>query len=126
MTENTSKLLEALKALYSVTVYQSGYSAEEKMEAETLAQEALARAEIALKTGESSEEQEGTNRHGLLSDVPVLWKVDEEPDFPIAVIEDNADGMGLIEVGERTPKNLALAQEIVDAHNRELVVAGLV
>ena len=43
MTENIAEL-EALKALYSVTVYQSEYSVEEKIEAETRAHDLIEQA----------------------------------------------------------------------------------
>ena len=61
-----------------------------------------------------------SNSHGLRSTVPVLWMVDRALDLPVAVIEDTADGMGVIEIGERTAPNLAIAQKIVDAHNATL------
>ncbi len=40
------------------------------------------------------------------------WKIDEAADLPLAVIEDTADGFGICELGQRTPRNLANAHLI--------------
>lgn len=40
------------------------------------------------------------------------WKIDEAEDLPLAVIEDTEDGLGVAEIGERTPRNLANARKI--------------
>lgn len=45
------------------------------------------------------------------------WKIDDAHDLPLAIIEDTADGLGVLELGARTPESLALAEKIVRAHN---------
>lgn len=40
------------------------------------------------------------------------WKIDEAEDLPLAIIEDTEDGDGILEIGERTPYNLRLANQI--------------
>lgn len=49
----------------------------------------------------------------------IRWKIDEAEDLPLAVIEDTEDGEGVLEIGERTPRNLAIAKEIVESHNQK-------
>lgn len=46
-----------------------------------------------------------------------FWKIDENRELPLAVIEDTPDGMGVCEIGAYTKRNLAHAREIVEAHN---------
>ena len=48
------------------------------------------------------------------------WKIDGAPDLPLAVIEDTDDGLGVCELGQRTPRNIAIAREIVRSHNKLL------
>ena len=43
------------------------------------------------------------------------WKIDEALDLPLAVIEDTEDGEGIVEIGERTPRNLEVARLIAAA-----------
>jgi hypothetical protein len=50
----------------------------------------------------------------------ILWKIDEAKDLDLAVIEDTEDGIGVCELGERTPRNIAIAKEIVRLHNKEV------
>lgn len=45
------------------------------------------------------------------------WKIDENKELPLAIIEDTEDGNGIAEIGERTERNLAIAAEIVESHN---------
>jgi predicted sugar kinase len=45
------------------------------------------------------------------------WIIDSATDLPLAVIEDTADGLGIVEIGKRTKKNLAIAELIADAPN---------
>lgn len=51
----------------------------------------------------------------------IRWKIDEATDLPLAVIEDTENGDGVAEIGngKRTKRNLAIAREIVRAHNKE-------
>lgn len=51
------------------------------------------------------------------------WKIDENEELPLAIIEDTKDGEGVAEIGERTERNLAIAIEIVTAHNLAAPVA---
>ena len=46
---------------------------------------------------------------------PGPWRIDGNDDLPLAVIEDNEDGTGICEIGERTPLNLANAALIAAA-----------
>lgn len=46
------------------------------------------------------------------------WKIDENKELPLAIIEDTGEGNGIAEIGERTERNLAIAAEIVESHNR--------
>lgn len=48
---------------------------------------------------------------------PVKWKIDEAADLPLAIIEDNADGMGILEMGKRTRVRVLLAKIIVTVYN---------
>lgn len=52
--------------------------------------------------------------------ISMLWKVDEAEDLPVAVIEDTEDGIGVCEVGDRTPENFQIARHIVELHNSYL------
>lgn len=49
------------------------------------------------------------------------WKIDEANELPLAVIEDTENGMGVAEIGKRTPENLARAKAI--AALPQLIVA---
>ena len=42
----------------------------------------------------------------------VAWKIDEAKDLPLAIIEDTPEGMGVCEIGERTPENMKRAHLI--------------
>lgn len=50
----------------------------------------------------------------------VRWKLDENKELPLAIIEDTEDGMEIREIGEHTPENIEFAQSIIDDHNRSL------
>ena len=45
------------------------------------------------------------------------WIIDPDESMPLAVIQDNADGMGVCEIGERNEENLANAALIVRCVN---------
>lgn len=49
------------------------------------------------------------------------WKIDENRELPLAIIEDTEDGMGVIELGEHTERNVALANRIVEDHNKSIL-----
>lgn len=45
------------------------------------------------------------------------WKIDGAEDLPLAIIEDTEDGMGIVELGERSPENMGIAKRIVTCVN---------
>ena len=54
------------------------------------------------------------------------WKIDEALDLPLAIIEDTEDGEGVVEIGERNPRNLEIAAHIVRCVNSfDSLVAAL-
>lgn len=48
---------------------------------------------------------------------PTPWKIDEALDLPLAIISDTDDGMGVAEMGERSPESIANAAFIVKTCN---------
>jgi hypothetical protein len=53
---------------------------------------------------------------------PLPWKIDENEDYPLAIIEDNEDGMGVIEFNcdknmRQFPERRQDAEYIVEACN---------
>jgi hypothetical protein len=45
------------------------------------------------------------------------WKIDENKELPLAVIEDTEEGVGVLEIGEWTPENIAFAERVVALRN---------
>ena len=63
----------------------------------------------------------------------VKWKIDDAEDMPLAIIEDNDDGEGLLEIGsgklkaDATPFEVAVAGQLVREHNAHgALIAGCV
>ena len=72
-------------------------------------------AEIFDTTGEFSPNKLTGGKRMKNTSLP--WKVDEATDLPIAVIQDNEDGIGIAEIGPRNKRSLFLAEFIVKACN---------
>jgi hypothetical protein len=53
------------------------------------------------------------------------WKIDENKELPLAIIEDSEEGLGVAEIGngEYNQHNLKIAEEIVTSHNARVAIA---